>query len=175
MISQDAKTVIDPNSTSTAGKALKTSARLRLQGLSKHARALAERVERNELSLPGFLREVVLGLGDPRRGRDDVSLGIANDALVYLRRRGDTDREWLIDLLERHAGLVYMRRTGGRLHRFTLHGRQELIHALDEPKLVSELQQKLCLNDDVCRRTSARTLFDQSTEQQTMRASKYAK
>ena len=49
-----------------------------LQGLSDRGKRLAERVERNELTLVGLLHAAILGLRDPGRGREDVGLCVAN-------------------------------------------------------------------------------------------------
>ena len=145
-----------------------------LQGLSDRGKRLAERVERNELTLVGLLHAAILGLRDPGRGREDVGLCVANDVLLYARRRGGVQRKWLIDLFERHGDLAFMRTNGGRLQRLTARG-EELTHPLDEVKLSAELQQKLGTPDDAGRRISSPTLFDRSTKQQTMQATKYAK
>ena len=152
------------------------AAQARLKGISKQAQALGRQVENKELTIIGFLRAVILALDEPGRDKNDVGLSIANDALLYLRRRGDTDREWLIGLFERHGNLVYMRKTGGKLHRFTVpHGKPDAVPAIDESALVSELQQKLGTGDAHDRKGRSAPLFDKSIRSQTMQASKFAK
>ena len=162
--------------TKAATKPLTKAAQARLQGLSKNVRALAGRLEHKELTVIEFLRIVILGLAEPIREKHDVQLGIANEALVYLRRRGDKDREWLISLFEQHANLVYMRKTSGRLQRF--HAPQPnpaAVPSIDEPALVSELERRLGTDFGPDRKGRSSPLFDKSIKRQTMQASKFAK
>ena len=152
------------------------AAQARLKGLSKRAQALGRLVEHKELTVVGFLRKVILEVQPPDGVESDDSLAVANDALLYLRRRGGTDREWLISLFERHGNLVYMRKTSGKLQRFTVSSeKRSPTRRIDEQALDSELNQKMGANVDLVRKVKVQTLFDKSIQSSTMQASKFAK
>lgn len=63
-------------------------AKTRLRLLHKNVQDLGGRVERKELTVINFLLTVIPRLAEKIPDKNDEQLKIANDALLYLRRRG---------------------------------------------------------------------------------------
>jgi hypothetical protein len=149
-------------------------AKTRLRLLHKNVLDLGGRVERKELTVINFILTVIPRLAEKILDKNDEQLKIANDALLYLlRRRGDIDKVWLIDLFQRHGNLAHM---SGRMQRFpALHAYPAEVRLIDRPALVSELERVLNADPEQDRKGRSSTLFDKSIKGKTMQASKFAK
>jgi hypothetical protein len=160
--------------TQAASGQLSKAAQSRVDVLPKKLRKVARRVELEEITLSMFIAEIVRYVGDP--ARDDYGdVRYADWLLKYLRclAPGKVDIDWVIDLLERHANVVLMRQNTGHFARSTMHPKGPNHRPLvDEEALLTEVRDRLW---DDSPPGAHKTLFDMSTQRQTMRASLYAK
>jgi hypothetical protein len=160
--------------TKAASGQLSKAAQNRLKTLPKKLRGVGRRVELGEITISMFIVEIVRYVGDPARD-DYQDVSYADLLLAYLRclPPGRVEVEWVIDLLERYANVVLMRNTTGHFKRSTMHPKGSKHRPpVDEDALVTEVRDRFW-DDNV--RGAGRTLFDASTQRQTMRASLYAK
>jgi hypothetical protein len=153
---------------------LSKAAQARIAVLPKKLRKIARRVELQEITLGMFIAEIVRYVGDP--SRDDYGdVQYASWLLTYLRclPPGKVDIEWVIDLLERHANVVFMRQNTGHFVRSTMHPNGPKYRPpVDEDTLMTEVRDRLWDDREPAKRQA---LFDRSTQRQTLRASLYAK
>ena len=150
----------------------------RLRGLPKAVKSLATKVEREDLSLGGFLCTLVRLVSEPARKPTDVRL--ADGTVSYLRRLPNVDgkcADQMIDIFERHSKVVYMRKNGGSFRPWVGGSWQrEASPDANDSRLREEVRAMLGVCDDKERSDpgSGPTLFDKSTKNQTMRATKYS-
>jgi hypothetical protein len=141
--------------------------KLRLIGLCANIKNLAARVERKEVEVPDMIFEVVRLL---RLSGRDVT--VANDLLTYLRskRLSVTELDLVIDFLERHANVVFMRHTKGRFIR-----PPGDVQSTGADEAGAELRSDARWQGFRTRAQDGSALFDRSIARRTMRATKYAK
>ena len=155
--------------TQAASGHLSKAAQARVEVLPKKLRKIARRVELGEITLSMFIAEIVRYVGDPARD-DYADVRYADWLLAYLRSlpSGRVDIEWVIDLLERHANVVLMRQNTGHFARSTMHPKgPNHKPPVDEDSLLTEIRDRFW---DDSPTGVPQTLFDVSTQRQTMRA-----
>jgi hypothetical protein len=149
---------------------LSAAAQARIKNVPKHLRKLVKQLELAEISLGNFVIKCVSHVEGLSRGGNSL---IDADALLEYTRTFpplSSDVDWLVDLLERYGCVVMMRGNGGRFASSTLYSKHSLVaegHTLEREVYARFADRKMV--------RSSRTLFDRSIQQQTMRASRYAK
>lgn len=165
---------VRPKSAHAVSRQLSRAAQARVEVLPKKLRKIARQVELGDITLSMFITEIVRYVGDP--ARDDYGdVQFADWLLVYLRclPPGRVDVGWVIDLFERHANIVLMRQNTGHFVRSTMHPKGPNHRPpVDDDALLTEVRDRFWDDSPAGVR---RTLFDASTQRQTMRASLYAK
>jgi hypothetical protein len=151
---------------------------IRLKGLSRELKRLARLVEERNSCVAQLIIGVIDLLTDVNR-KNYSDLTVADQLLTYLERRKIpcSQINAIIDLMERHGNVVFMKHTSGRFHRPAPAPRDPRQRKQFDSNLAAkELHESNALAGlwSITTKSEA-ALFDLSTRRKTMRATKYAK